>query len=112
LRKWQARRIRRLSSRRGQGRSAAQIDKTNSEAMLNQAKATQAGQPANTNDPNMEAAMQWRETIFNGLIKLEVAKIGAKSQNDSDALDAQIEGLLHLSGLAIRSGHADAPDGP
>jgi hypothetical protein len=80
----------------------AEIDKTNSEAMLNQAKAQQAATPQGKvqTDPNMQAALQWRETLFNGLIKLEVAKIGAKSQNDSDVLDAQIESLLHLSGLA------------
>jgi hypothetical protein len=80
--------------------AAADVDKTNSEAMLNQAKAQQAGMPANAQDTNVEAAMQWRETLFNGLIKLEVAKITAKSQNDSDELDAQIESLLSLSGMA------------
>jgi hypothetical protein len=80
---------------------AAEIDKTTSQAMLNKANAQKAMTPDGTPpDPNIAAALQWRETLFNGLIKLEVAKIGAKSQNDSDQLDAQIEGLLHLSGLA------------
>lgn len=83
--------------------ATAMVDKTASEALLNHAKAQQAGAPqgkAPTLDPNVQAALQWRETLFNGLVKLEVAKIGAKSQNDSDQLDAQIEGVLHLSGLA------------
>lgn len=83
--------------------AAAQVDETISKTMLNQAKAQSEGTPDQPNqqaDPNMEAAMRWRETIFNGLIKLEVAKIGAQSQNDSDALGAQIESMLHLSGLS------------
>lgn len=82
--------------------AAAEIDKTVSEAMLNQAKAREAGMPDQQQaqaDPNVAAALQWRETLFNGLIKLEVAKISAQSKVESDQLNAQIEAMLGLSGL-------------
>lgn len=77
--------------------AAASIDKDKSTAQLNQAKAQQAMQPTQPvgGDPNI---VRWI-AVLEALTKIEVAKITAKSANDSDILDAQLEGLLNFSGL-------------
>lgn len=83
---------------------AAKVEELRSKAMLNQANAKKALTPdaaaAPTLDPGEQAALQWRETVFNGLVKLETARIAAQSKNDSDMLTSQIEAFLGMSGLA------------
>lgn len=79
--------------------AAAEIDKTLSEAALNKAKAMQAGGEQGA-DPQVAAQMEWRKALLDALTKMEVARINAKSSNDSAQLDAQIEAFLGLTGMA------------
>jgi hypothetical protein len=87
--------------------AAAQIDEVASKAMLNKANAQKAAVPQGDKpaaDPNMQAMLEWKKALLDSLTKIEVAKIGAKSQNDSDELSMQFEAVLGLAGLA--SDHA------
>lgn len=76
---------------------ASQVEETKSKAMLNKAKAmeTMHGDPAQA-DPGFE---RWK-ALLDALTKIEVAQIGAKVDNDSNMVGAQIEHALGLMGLA------------
>lgn len=72
--------------------------KTMSEAQLNMARAGSEGQGDGSN-PGLAAAMEWRKALLDSLTTIMVARINAKSDTDSAALDAQIEAILGFAGL-------------
>ena len=81
-----------------QGRQAQNV-KTMAEARRAMAQAANEGQGNNGTTP-LEASLEWRKALLSALTQLEVARISAKSDTDSAMLDAKIEALLGLSGLA------------
>jgi hypothetical protein len=76
---------------------AAITAKDQSQAQLNQAKAQQAMQIPAQKGPDPDV-VRWI-AVLEALTKIEVAKITAKAGNDSDVLDAQLEGLLNFTNL-------------
>jgi hypothetical protein len=75
----------------------AEIGKTMSEIAVNHSKAMQAGQ---TQDTGAADNLEWQKALLSSITSIIVAKIGAKTDQESQMFEAQIEGLLHLSGLA------------
>lgn len=75
----------------------AEVAETVSKARLNQAKAAETGQDA---DPTVQANMEWRKALLDALTKIEVAQIKAGVDDNSNAVNAEIEERLGWAGLA------------
>jgi hypothetical protein len=81
-----------------QGKQADNAKKI-ADARLSMARAMSEGQGQSGTDP-ASIELEWRKALLSSLTSLEVARIAAKTDADSAALDAKIETLLGLSGLA------------
>ncbi|PBB75200.1 hypothetical protein CK227_10435 [Mesorhizobium sp. WSM4308] len=71
-----------------------------SRAMLNMAKAQSEGAPQGQPDDTAKNMLEWHKAQLSALTSIEVARIGAKTDLDSQQIEHALETSLHLSDQA------------